>query len=134
MADIIRLPNAAAEPIVNVRRRGAYPKKIKPLWRQRLVHARREDEAAAAANALRQEMEHGRMLIEPRADVRWECSASGLYRHDPQRAIEDLRAIANHIEAKYGLDPRPRCAVLSLVTGSVAMTHNYAAHRIGEKS
>lgn len=116
MAEIICLPNAAAESVVNVRRRGAYPKKIKPLWRQRLVRARRADEAAAAAEALRQEMEHGRILIEPHADVRWNCSVSGLYRHDLQRAAEDLRAIADHIEARLGLDPRPRCAVLSLVT------------------
>ncbi|RLK36115.1 hypothetical protein [Cupriavidus plantarum] len=132
MADIIHLPNAAAEPVVNVRRRGAYPKKIKPLWRQRLVRARREHEAAAAA--LQEQTESGRILIEPSADVRWNCSVSGLYRYDYQRAIDDLRAIADHIEAKYGLDPHPRCAVLSLVTGRGVMADDRPDCRNGEKS
>lgn len=117
MADIIRLPSAAAEPVVNVRRRGAYPKKIKPLWRQRLVRARRERDASAAAATQQAELEQSRILIEPSRDERWNCYVYGLYYHDLQRTAEDLRAVAEYIEARLGLDPRPRCAVLSLITG-----------------
>lgn len=48
MATIHQLPTAAAAPVVNLPRRGRFPKVVTPLWRGRLLLNRRKEQEARA--------------------------------------------------------------------------------------
>lgn len=69
MTNVVNLPAAAAVPVVNLPRRGRYPKIVTPLWRGNVLRRNREYREERRAR----EIEHLHRQIEGCAAVAQAC-------------------------------------------------------------
>ncbi|WP_342051971.1 MULTISPECIES: hypothetical protein [unclassified Cupriavidus] len=113
MADIIRLPNAAAARVLQKRGRGRLPKSVATLWSARAARAQRLE--VEAAGSLHPEP-NGRIVITPLPDGTWECLSYGCFARDAERAWDVLRSVTAHFESEIAMSRSQRGRALSLVT------------------